>query len=149
MEIILWVVTIVIAGGLLLKNLDVFIDSCKWWLQVSPSLFVRLPIFVLAIWCLFGGIELVYNLNLVAWFTTSTPGHLAFRWWLLLLFPIVLAVAGLGFGVPLVVYFYAIPRLYRTGALQPVVRVVLSGILALSVPALMYFVQSILPDSIG
>ena len=139
-EVILWIVTAIIVLTMIGRTLDIAVTGIRFWLRPNVWLLLRIPIFVVAVWCIVGGIELVYDINLMAWFSQTETGT-GFRWWMLLLTPIVLSVASLGFTVPYLAYFLLIPHLQHSERFGPVARVLLSALVAFAVPALVYAVM--------
>lgn len=139
-EIILWVVTAIIVVTMLSRSLPVAVSGVRFWLRPGAWLLVRGPIFLLAIWCTFGGIELVYDINTRAWFADGG----GFRWWMLLLTPIVLSIASLGFTIPFLAYFLVIPNLQHSERFGPIARALLSALVVFSVPVLIYAVMYVL-----
>jgi hypothetical protein len=143
-EIILWVVTAIIVLTMLGQTMGIAVKGIQFWLYPSAWLILRVPIMLLAILCMFGGIELVYDINARAWFSEMANGHLGFRWWLLLFTPIVLTISSLGFTVPYLAFFLLIPHLQHSEGLGFVARSLLSSLVVLVVPVLVYAVTSVI-----
>ena len=139
-EILLCIVTAVIVLTMLSRSRGIAVSGVKFWLRPNAWLLIRGPIFLLAIWCVFGGIELVYDINARAWFSESNSG-IGFRWWMLLLTPLVLSIASLGFTVPYLAYFLLIPSLQSSDRFNPAVRFLLSACIALAIPCLIFAVM--------
>lgn len=146
-SIALWIITAIIVITLSLRNFRESLSGVAFWLRPSPWLLIRLPVFLVACWCIYGGILLVWDLNLIMWF--SRDGNtLGFRWWLLILTPIVLSLAGLGFAIPYAGYLFFIPYLQKSVRLSPAVRLLLSTAVAVAIPLLIWFVTAALPDNL-
>ncbi|MGA2136213.1 MAG: hypothetical protein ABSH50_28315, partial [Bryobacteraceae bacterium] len=109
MHVLLWLVTLVTVAVMIGRSLPATLKGCRWWLHPAPSLIVRLPVFLSALFVTATGIALVYNVNSWAWFSVEPSGQIYFRAWVLLLTPFVLSLAGLGFAVPLLGYFVVVP----------------------------------------
>lgn len=143
-EIILWVVTAIVVLLMLSQTIDIAVNGVRFWLHPNAWLILRVPILLLAILCMFGGIELVYDINARSWFSEMANGHLGFRWWLLLFAPIVLTISSLGFTVPYLAFFLLIPHLQNSERFGPVARSLLSALVVLAVPALVYAVTYVI-----
>lgn len=143
-EIILWIVTAIIVLTMLGQTIDIAVNGIRFWLYPSAWLILRVPILLLAILCIFGGIELVYDINLRAWFPEMANGHQAFRWVLLLFTPIVLAISSLGFTVPYLAFFLLIPHLQNSERFGPVARSLLSALVVLAIPVVVYAITYVI-----
>ena len=139
-EIVLWVVTGFIVITMISRTLPIAVAGIRFWLRPNAWLVLRGPVFLVAVWCVIGGIELTYDINLRAWFSASASGG-EFRWWMLLLTPLVLSIASLGFTVPYLAYFFVIPHLQHSKRFGSVERSLLSALVAFAVPALIYAVM--------
>ena len=62
-EIALSVLTGVTVLVMLNRTWDIAVSGVRFWLRPGLSLLIRAPIFLLAIACIAGGIELVYDIN--------------------------------------------------------------------------------------
>lgn len=142
-EILLWLITAITIAVMFERTSNIAISGVKFWLHPSPWLILRIPIFLIALVCIFGGIELVYDINARAWFSESSNG-VGFRWWMLLFMPIVLSVASLGFTIPYLAYFMIIPNLQQSKRFNFATRSVLSAFLILGIPSLIYAVMYLL-----
>ena len=142
-DIALWVVTAIIVLTMLGGTLDIAVAGVRFWLRPSASLVVRVPIFLVAVWCILGGVELVYDINARAWFSQDEDG-LGFRLWMLLLTPLILSIASLGFTVPYLAYFLVVPHLQHSNRFGPVVRSLLSALIVAAVPVLVYAVMYVI-----
>ncbi len=143
-ELIVWAATAVIVITMVNRSWSLAKDGLRWWLRPSMTLLFRLPGVLLGIWGIYGGIELVYNFNAWAWFPTDDAGHVGFRWWLLLLTPVVLTVASVGFTIPYLSYLVLIPHIERREQLAPAVRHVLVTLLAIGMPAAIVAIEQAL-----
>jgi hypothetical protein len=143
-EIILWGVTAIIVLAMLGQTSDIAVNGIRFWLRPSAWLILRVPILLLAILCIFGGIELVYDINARVWFSEMENGHIGFRWWMLFFTPIVLTISSLGFTVPYLAFFLLIPHLQHSERLGFVARSLLSSLVVLVVPVLVYAVTSVI-----
>ena len=140
-EIVLWVLTAVIIVVMVRRSWDLAVTGLKWWIHPSMSLVLRIPVLLVAAWCMFGGIELVYDVNALAWFSSDPSDGLSFRWWLLLLTPIVLSVASLGFTIPYLGYLVLIPAIQKRASMAAPTRIVLSTLVAIVIPGLLFGIQ--------
>ena len=143
-ELVVWGATTVIVITMVSRSWDLAKEGLRWWLRPSITLLFRIPGFLLGVWAIFGGIELVYNFNAWAWFPTDSAGHLGFRWWLLILTPVVLTVASLGFTIPYLCYLVLIPHIERREQLAPLARHALVTFLAIAVPAIVVAIEEAL-----
>jgi len=142
-EIALWAIAVVTVLAMINRTWDIAVSGIQFWLRRSVSLLLRLPIFLLAIACIVGGIELVYDINARAWFAETDSGS-EFRWWLLILTPLVLSVASLGFSVPYLAYFFLVPHLQRNPQFHAAARTLLSALVIITVPMVVYAIQYVL-----
>jgi hypothetical protein len=147
-EVILWVVTAIIVLTMIGRTLHIAVAGIRFWLRPNMWLLLRIPVFLVAVWCILAGIELVYDINLAAWFSqtpiSQTESHIEFRWWVLLFTPIVLSIASLGFTAPYLAYFLLIPHLQQSERFDRWTRLLLSALVALAVPVLVYSVMYVL-----
>jgi len=147
-EIILWVVTAIIVLTMIGRTLHIAVAGIRFWFLPNIWLLLRIPVFLVAVWCIFAGVELVYDISLAAWFSqtpiSQTDSHIRFRLWMLLFTPVVLSVASLGFTVPYLAYFLLIPYLQKSERFDRWTRLFLSALVALAVPVLVYSVMHVL-----
>ena len=143
-ELILWGITITIVVTMLARSWGIFLDGCKWWLRPNYLLIIRLPIFLSALFCIAAGVELVYDINLRAWFVNLPNGHSGFRWWVIFFTPVVLTISGLGFVVPLLGYFLLVPKIFQTKKYGIAAKLFLSGLVTLGIPVLGYNITNFL-----
>lgn len=143
-ELVIWGATAVIVITMVNRSWNLAKEGLRWWLRPSITLLLRVPGLLLGVWAILGGIELVYNFNAWAWFSMDNTGHLSFRWWLLMLTPVVLSITSLGFTIPYLSYFVLIPRIERQWQLAPAARYALVTVLVILVPAIIFAVEEAL-----
>lgn len=143
-ELVAWVATAVIVITMVSRSWGLAREGLRWWLRPSITLLFRIPGLLLGVWGIFGGIELVYNFNAWAWFSMDGAGHLGFRWWLLILTPVVLSVASLGFTIPYLCYLVLIPYIEQREQLAPPARHALVTLLAIAIPAVIVAIEQAL-----
>lgn len=143
-ELVVWAATAVIVITMVNRSWSLARDGLRWWLRPSMTLLFRIPGLLLGVWGIFGGIELVYNFNAWAWFAMDNAGHIGFRWWLLILTPVVLTIASLGFTIPYLCYLVLIPHIERREQLALPARHVLATLLAIGTPAVIVGIEQVL-----
>jgi hypothetical protein len=97
--------------------------------------------FLIALIVTVAGIPIVYNVNSWAWFAVEPSGQIYFRAWVLLVSPLVLSVAALGFAVPLLGYFVLIPAICCGKQSSLLVRFMLSTLVFATLLALVRLVS--------
>lgn len=140
----LYAFTFFIVAVLLAKYGRMVVGGCKWWLRPTLWLIVRLPVFLVALYCVFASIELVYNLSILAWLHSTEYGYTGFRWWAIPFTPAILAFASLGFLIPLLGYFWLVPAVVENGKLALPLRLSLATLIVVGIPVLIYGVTALL-----